>query len=148
MNDKNCCKKAAAVINGNLFAPNLHGKVCFYETPIGVKVHAVICELPPNKSGFYGFHLHKKGDCTQIDFSRAEGHYNPEKKQHPMHAGDFPMLIATKDCDAYLSFVTTRFEICEIIGRSVIIHFDRDDYTTQPSGNAGIRIGCGIICKT
>jgi Cu-Zn family superoxide dismutase len=141
------CLKAKADMHGNLFAPYLSGTVQFYETPVGVKVSAVICNLPPNDTGFYGFHLHQRGNCMGIDFKRAGEHYNPKDLKHPLHAGDFPMLLVTDKSDAYLSFVTTRFTINEIIGRSVIIHYDVDDYTSQPSGNAGIRIGCGIICK-
>ena len=59
--------------------------------------------------------------------------------------GDFPMLMATSANDAWLSFVTTRFSVCDVIGRSIVIHAERDDYTSQPAGDSGARIGCGII---
>jgi len=137
--------KAKAEIIGNELAPQLKGTVCFYNTPVGIKVSTLICNLPPNKTGFYGFHLHEIGDCSDNDFGGAGGHYNPNSLPHPMHAGDFPMLLATDNNDAYLTFVTTRFTIKEVINRSVIIHMDADDYTSQPSGNAGKRIGCGVI---
>jgi len=137
--------RAKVEIIGNEVAPELKGTVCFYNTPVGVKVSALICNLPPNKTGFYGFHLHEIGNCSHSDFSGAGGHYNTKNLPHPMHAGDFPMLLATDNNDAYLTFVTTRFTINDIINRSVIIHMGVDDYTSQPSGNAGKRIGCGVI---
>ncbi|MEZ4357381.1 MAG: superoxide dismutase family protein [Eubacteriales bacterium] len=137
--------KAMAMVKGSADAPDLNGTVWFMETPIGVHVDAKIFNLPPNKTGFYGFHLHEVGSCIEPDFESAKGHYNPEGYTHPMHAGDFPMLLATDTMDAYLSFVTTRFALKDVIGRSVIIHMDRDDYTSQPSGDAGKRIGCGVI---
>lgn len=147
LSDNKCLLKAIANMKGNLFAPCLYGKVCFYDTHNGVKVNAVIYNLPPNKSGFYGFHLHRKGNCSWPDFLKAEGHYNPDKFLHPLHAGDFPMLLATDKNNAFLSFITTRFKVKEIIGRSVIIHYERDDYTTKPSGDAGAKIACGVIHK-
>lgn len=145
MLDMRECLKAEADVRGNFHAPFLSGTVCFYDTPIGVKVSTVVNNLPPNKTGFYGFHLHEVGGCSDVDFAKAGGHYNPDFLLHPLHAGDFPMLLATRNLQAHLCFVTTRFKIEDIIGRAVIIHNDVDDYTSQPSGNAGKRIGCGVI---
>lgn len=139
------CLKAKADIVGNTSAPYLRGTVYFYKTPVGVKVNVIIHNLPSNKTGFYGFHLHEIGNCTGINFAQAGGHYNPDNIRHPLHAGDFPMLLVTEKNEAHLSFVTTRFTIEEVLNRSVIIHLDADDYTSQPSGNAGKRIGCGVI---
>ena len=95
--------------------------------------------------GFTDFHIHEIGNCALPDFSGAKGHYNPQNTAHPLHAGDFPMLLATDSMDAWLSFITTRFSVQDIIGRSVIVHLGRDDYTSQPSGDSGKRIGCGVI---
>jgi Cu-Zn family superoxide dismutase len=136
---------AAAMVRGNAAAPRLRGTVWFSDTPEGVRVRARIYGLPANETGFYGFHLHTAGNCALPDFSEAKGHYNPTGKPHPEHAGDFPMLLATDAMDAWLSFITTRFTVRDIIGRSVIIHAGRDDYTSQPAGDSGARIGCGII---
>ncbi len=105
---------------------------------------AHITGLPENETGFYGFHIHEKGDCTG-DFEGAGGHYNPEGLRHPLHAGDFPMLLGTRSGQAWLSFITGRFTVREVLGRAVIVHDMRDDYTSQPSGDAGDRIGCGVI---
>jgi Cu-Zn family superoxide dismutase len=138
-------QSAAAVIRGGMDAPNLAGNVWFTQTAQGVRVDAQLSGLPPNASGFYGFHVHTMGDCSGQDFSNAMGHYNPSGTRHPLHAGDLPPLIATDTGDAWLSFVTTRFTVRDITGRSVIIHADRDDLTSQPAGNSGKRIGCGVI---
>ena len=137
--------KAMAIVKGSPEAPMLHGTVWFAETSMGVQVDAKIYDLPPNETGFYGFHLHEAGSCMPPDFASAKGHYNPQGYPHPMHAGDFPMLLATDSMDAYLSFVTTRFSLSDVIGRSVVIHMQRDDYTSQPAGDSGARIGCGVI---
>lgn len=136
---------AIAKVEGNAEAPGLHGNVWFFDTPDGVRVNAQIYDLPPNETGFYGFHVHEVGDCSAPDFSSAKGHYNPTGAPHPKHAGDFPMLLATSANDAWLSFITTRFTVRDVIGRAVIIHSGRDDYTSQPAGDSGPRIGCGAI---
>ncbi len=144
MMEKRRCR-ANAVIKGASNAPQLSGTVWLTDSPAGVQVELYIKGLPPNETGFYGFHMHERGSCMLPDFTSAKGHYNPSGAPHPQHAGDFPMLIATKQGDAWLSFVTTRFTVCDVIGRAVVIHANRDDYTSQPAGDAGPRIGCGVI---
>lgn len=144
MMEKQRCR-AMAMIKGSSAAPALSGSVWMTDSPAGVRVEARITGLPPNETGFYGFHLHERGSCMMPDFASAKGHYNPNGAEHPLHAGDFPMLIATKENDAWLSFVTTRFTVCDVVGRSVVIHAGRDDYTSQPAGDSGARIGCGVI---
>ena len=136
---------AVASVHGDSLAPELSGIVRFYDTAVGVRVDAHIKGLPKNTTGFYGFHLHEMGECLPPDFASAKGHYNPSDTEHPLHAGDFPMLLATHAMEAWLAFVTTRFTVRDIIGRSVVIHMNLDDYTSQPAGDAGPRIGCGII---
>lgn len=137
--------RAIAVIEGGENAPLLEGTVIFTETHFGVHVEAQVSGLPVNETGFYGFHLHEGESCTLPDFESAGGHYNPEGLPHPLHAGDFPMLIVTDAKEAWLTFMTTRFEVKDIIGKTVIIHMTKDDYTTQPSGGVHGRIGCGVI---
>ncbi len=144
MMEKRRCR-AMAFIKGGENAPRLSGTVWLTDTPAGVRLEARVTGLPPNETGFYGFHLHERGSCAQPSFESAKGHYNPSGAPHPRHAGDFPVLLATNAADAWLSFVTTRFTVGEVIGRSVVIHANADDYTSQPAGNAGERIGCGII---
>lgn len=137
--------RAMAAVKGDSLAPQLKGTVWFADTPSGVWVEASVTGLPKNETGFYGFHVHETGSCEPPEFASAKGHYNPTGVPHPLHAGDFPMLLATDRMDAWLSFVTTRFTVSDIIGRSVIIHDGRDDYTSQPAGDSGPRIGCGVI---
>ena len=69
---------------------------------------------------------------------------DPEGCEHPHHAGDLPPLFGCGG-DAYLSVLTDRFAVPDILGRTVVIHQDPDDFATHPSGHAGARIGCGVI---
>lgn len=137
--------RAMAFIKGSNAASLLSGTVWLTDSPAGTRVEACIKGLPKNETGFYAFHLHERGNCALPGFLSAKGHYNPSGLPHPRHAGDFPMLIATNAGDAWLSFVTTRFSVCDVIDRSIVIHEGRDDYTSQPSGDSGARIGCGVI---
>lgn len=134
---------ATALIYGNAKHPGLIGKVVFTKVPAGgVLVTAEVIGLPQD-SGFLGFHIHEVGDCTP-PFDKTGNHYNPSKSEHPMHAGDLPPLLNNKGY-AYMSFYNERFKLDEIIGKSIIIHSMRDDFTTQPSGDAGEKIACGVI---
>lgn len=144
MLEKKRCR-AMALIKGSAAAPQLEGIVWLTDSPAGVRVEARVRGLPPSETGFYGFHLHERGSCILPDFASAKGHYNPTGAPHPQHAGDFPALLATGANDAWLSFVTTRFTVCDVLGLSIVIHAGRDDYTSQPAGDSGARIGCGII---
>ena len=143
MNDGRC--RALAVIKGDENTPQVGGSVLFTDTQAGVRVEARITGLPQNKTGFYGFHLHEGRSCVPPDFESANAHYDPEGVPHPLHAGDFPVLLATDTGEAWLGFVTTRFAVCDIIGRTLVVHRERDDYTSQPAGDAGNRIGCGVV---
>lgn len=139
---------AFARIEGNSSNPFLSGMVKFYETEFnGILVEAEIFGLPNDNSQysskFYGFHIHENGDCSNA-FTNTGNHYNPKSSPHPYHAGDFPALLGNNGY-AWCSFFDVRLTINEIIGRSVIIHDMADDFTTQPSGNSGTKIGCGVI---
>lgn len=79
-------------------------------------------------------------------FSNAMAHYNPENCPHPYHAGDMPPLFGNQGY-AFLMFLTDRFMVRNVIGKTVIIHDNPDDFTTQPSGNSGAKIACGVIQK-
>lgn len=97
-------------------------------------------------NGFFGFHIHRGGDCSGAGFSGTEGHYNPLGRGHSEYAGDLPPLLWCKG-NAYLSVKTDRFSVDEIVGRIVVIHSDPDDFHIQPAGNAGKKVACGVICK-
>lgn len=140
--------QATAWVNGNTANPQLSGLIKFYQTSYGgVLVEAEIFGLPEKKDSktgsFFGMHIHQSGNCSD-NFSNVGTHYNPGKEAHPFHAGDLLPLLDNQGY-AWSAFYTKRFTVTEIIGRSVIIHANPDDFTTQPSGNSGAMIGCGEI---
>ena len=142
---------ARAVLRGDEKHPGLRGYADFFPYRCGTVVIAELWGLPqdpgPCASNIFAMHIHATGDCTgdmDMSFSSAGGHYNPKNCPHPAHAGDMPPLFSNRGY-AWQGFYTDRFAPSEIMGRSVIIHAKRDDFTTQPSGDAGDRIGCGVI---
>lgn len=142
---------SAADISGGENYPGIRGRVIFRQQKNGVLVTADIYGLPTGEtgcdSGVFGFHIHEGEDCGsngQEPFSNTKGHYNPGDCPHPYHAGDLPPLFEN-DGYAYMSVLTNRFTATEIIGRTVVIHLKPDDFHTQPSGNSGEKIACGVI---
>lgn len=147
MNHIPCCPNAIANIRGGENAPMLCGQVKFYQMKNYVLISANIKGLPPNNSGFYGFHIHEGNSCTGTDFSDTGSHYNPNDAPHPSHAGDLPPLMLCGG-GACQTVATDRFRLTDIIGRTVVIHSMPDDFHSQPAGNAGTKIACGVICRT
>lgn len=142
---------AAAWVTGNSKNPQLSGLVKFYRTSYGgILVEAEIFGLPVSdetgSGNFYAMHIHEFGDCSG-SFDKTGMHFNPTKRPHPEHAGDLLPLLGNQGY-GWLSFYDKRFTIEDIIGRSVIIHENRDDFTTQPAGDSGVKIGCGEIRRT
>lgn len=139
---------AAAQIIGSSQFPNIRGTVFFAPTGRNVLVTADIHGLPhsggPCQSGIFAFHIHEGAACSGPDFADTGGHFNPHNCPHPHHAGDLPPLF---ECNgrAFMVVMTDRFRVQDVIGRTVIIHSGPDDFTTQPSGNAGSKIACGVI---
>ena len=130
------------------------GSVSFVETQAGVVlVRADVRGL--RGSGEYGFHVHEKGDCSSADFTSAGGHFNPGGKPHAhhgkpeRHAGDLANLKADSEGNATYAFETKLLTVTSgpnsVVGRAVVIHANPDDYTSQPAGNSGPRIACGLI---
>jgi Cu-Zn family superoxide dismutase len=129
------------------------GVVRFEETAHGVKVIANVEGLSPD--GTHGIHIHEFGDISALDAMSAGGHYNPEDNPHagpdsrPRHAGDLGNLYADSSGVAHYEREVLSLSIAgtlnPIIGRAVIVHRDADDLTSQPTGNAGPRIGAGVI---
>lgn len=139
------CPDAVAEIRGGMEVPQLSGCVQFYQESGCVLIVARISGLPRESvTGFFGFHIHQGESCFGTDFSGTGSHYNPVDQLHPEHAGDLPPLLACRG-SAYLSVKTDRFSVNEIIGRTVVIHSDPDDFNSQPAGNAGKKIACGVI---
>lgn len=135
---------AVAVIRGSDNYPQLKGWVQFYQRNNCVLVEASIQGLPVTETGFFGFHIHAGGSCTGTDFADTGSHYNPAETPHPHHAGDLPPLMVCNG-NAYLAVATGRFRLADIIGRTMVIHDMPDDFHTQPAGNAGTKIACGVI---
>jgi Cu-Zn family superoxide dismutase len=130
---------------------NATGTIIFTKTAEGIKVTA---DLQGLSKGKHGFHIHEFGDCSSSDGTSAGGHFNPEGKQHgaPMdlmrHEGDMGNIEADDAGKAHLEYVDKMLSFDgphSILGRSVILHKDEDDLKTQPTGNAGARIACGVI---
>lgn len=143
--------EAVAYIKGDGAHPGLWGSVMFYEITEGVIVVAELYGLPDSEgkcdSGVFAFHIHEGGSCSGDEFDSLRNvgaHYNPDGCQHPYHEGDMPPLFSARG-RAYLAFLTDRFTVDEIVGRTVIVHSRPDDFTTQPSGNSGTKIACGEI---
>lgn len=139
---------ALAWVRGGTQFPALSGLVKFYQTPYtGVLVEAEIFNLPnkstPGSTDFYAMHIHEMGDCSN-NFANTGEHYNPANQPHPEHAGDLPPLLGNQGY-AWTAFYDKRFSVDDIIGRSLVIHLHTDDFTTQPSGDSGAKIGCGVI---
>lgn len=143
-------------ILGNSLAPNLYGNIFFYPVPGGTQVSVELWGLPLYRPatdnsppiGPFGFHIHEYGICETTDpknpFQSAGGHYNPTNQPHGNHAGDFPVVFSNNGY-ARMSFFTDKFQPRDIIGRSVILHQNPDDFQSQPAGNSGKRMACGII---
>lgn len=143
--------QAVAKIKGSPTYPTINGTVKFYKTDLGVVVYAEVGGLPKPesrcKNRIFGFHIHEGTACegNMTDpFADAMGHYNPYGCEHPYHAGDLPPLFGNNGFAA-AAFLTDRFTVEEVLGKAIIIHDMPDDFTTQPAGNSGTKIACGII---
>lgn len=130
---------------------NTQGTAKFTQTGKNVALDLNVYKLTP---GIHAVHIHEKGDCSAADASSAGGHWNPTTEAHGkwghngFHKGDIGNLTADKDGTARLVFKTDKWclgctdETKNIMGKSLVIHADKDDFTTQPTGNAGGRVGC------
>jgi Cu-Zn family superoxide dismutase len=127
------------------------GVITFTKIQGGVKV---VADLQGLSKGKHGIHIHECGDCSAIDGSSAGGHFNPMAKSHGSpedvmrHEGDMGNIEADDSGNAHLEYVDHIMSLegqASIIGRSVIVHQHEDDLKTQPTGNAGPRVACGVI---
>ncbi|MCI0420881.1 MAG: superoxide dismutase family protein [Acidobacteria bacterium] len=139
-------------------AGNPVGKALITEEPAGgLRFHLTLRRLP---SGFHGIHVHETGDCTKPDFKSAGKHFNPEGKQHGaknpkgFHAGDLGNIEVgsegTADVEVVapqLTLKATDHSLIRPDGTAIIIHAGRDDQKSDPSGNSGNPIACGVIEK-
>lgn len=154
-NSKSNTQIEAHIIGGPL-APQINGKVTFKDVPGGTIVAVEVRGLPSYQEaadgkapiGPHGFHIHENGICEignpQDPFLAAGGHWNPTKQPHGNHAGDLPVLFSNHGY-ALMAFFTDKFKPSEAVGHAVIIHQNPDDFRSQPAGNAGKRLACGVI---
>lgn len=141
---------ACASIRGGHLYPDLIGIANFYPTRwgTGTIVEVELVNLPNTTSfspRFLGMHIHENGDCSN-SFENTGMHYNPTGAVHPYHLGDLPPVLNSNGY-SFMAFYDGFLEISDIIGRSLIIHENRDDFTSQPSGDSGNKIACGVIRK-
>jgi Cu-Zn family superoxide dismutase len=142
--------KAVAVLR-SASGSNVRGVVTFTKVEGGVRVVADIEGLTP---GEHGFHVHEFGDCSAASAASAGGHFNPHNTLHGCpetaqhHGGDLGNIAADASGIAHYDRVDKLITLNgtdSIIGRSVIVHEKADDLNSQPTGNAGARVGCGLI---
>lgn len=129
------------------------GSVRFVQRGDRTLVEARVSGLAPGSE--HGFHVHEKGDCSAPDAMSAGGHFNPGGQPHgapgaaARHAGDLPALVADAQGVATVRFDSELLGVASgtasVVGRSVIVHRDPDDYRTQPTGNSGARLACGVV---
>jgi len=129
------------------------GEITFVAKGDDVLINGQFSGLKPNSE--HGIHVHEKGDCSAVDATSAGGHFNPETKMHGSpdsgmnHAGDLPNIKSDSNGNAMYTVKLHGFSVTTgptgIVGRSVVVHRDADDYKSQPAGNSGPRIACGMI---
>lgn len=162
---KNARLAAVATMKGSAEYPSIRGKVSFYALPNATMVLAQFSGLPEpmptadaegrEQNGclnpFLGIHIHEGAACTPPAstggtgaFADAGGHLNPKNCPHPAHLGDLPPLLVDRG-SALSAIVTSRFTVGQLIGHTVVLHRMADDFHTQPSGDSGERIACGLI---
>lgn len=151
---KHAVPQASATILGSEKYDQINGTISFYDIGSATLVTFSISGIPFRngycKHPILGIHIHEGRSCTGNSadpFADAGTHYNPENCEHPIHAGDLPSVFVS-DGIAWSAFTTTRFTIKEVLGRTVILHSMSDDFHSQPAGNSGKKIACGIIKKT
>lgn len=130
------------------------GEITLTPADGGVKVAGTVSGLEPNSE--HGFHIHENGDCSAPDASSAGGHFNPTGAEHgsmdaePHQAGDMPNIKADDTGAATVDVVVPGIELgtgsaTDVMGKAIVVHADPDDYKSQPAGNAGARLACGVI---
>lgn len=166
MNERSICHilsqkpYAQAILSGSNLAQNLKAIVNLYPFHRGsiVAIEATGLPYDHNQSasvkpmGPFAWHVHDGSSCTgptmgDKSFESAQSHYNPTDTIHPEHAGDLPAIFPTHGGYAFMVVYTDRFTPRDVIGKTMIIHQDPDDFRSQPAGNSGPKIACGVIGK-
>ncbi len=157
--------RATAILRGSDDYPGIRGRVSFAPAKGGVVMITEIYGLPTGgdsctENRIFALHIHEGNRCSPKSaipanpddpddpgtgvFADAGEHYNPRRCPHPYHAGDLPPVFAS-DGFAWSAVYLDRFTVDEVIGKTVILHEGVDDFSSQPAGNAGARIACGVI---
>jgi len=144
---------ATAMIEGRS-GSTLTGTATFVQNGDAVHVTVDVAGAP---EGVHAVHLHEKGDCSAPDATSAGGHFNPMHMEHGSpdapshHAGDFGNMTVAGDGHGHLELDTTMLTVLpgdrSVAGRAIVVHAKEDDMHTQPTGNAGGRIGCGVVAE-
>ncbi len=133
-------------LSAKIFGQGIKGSAYFWGTKFGVVCLFDVFGLPKNK--FLGLHIHEGNSCTPTTppnaFENAGGHLNLTKNMHPNHSGDLPPLYSNSG-HALSAVLIDKFTLNDIKNRTIIIHAQPDDFSTQPSGNSKERIACGVI---
>lgn len=149
---------AQAVLEPAKDTPGFSGRVTFTQAGSQVRVVADVAGVSP--PGNHGFHLHENGKCERDpgkDFASAGGHFNPAGVPHACpeaashHAGDLGNIVINSDGTGHVDVITSTLSLSgasSVVGRAVILHAAPDDCTTQPTGNAGGRLACGVIAAS
>lgn len=151
---------AALTASANLASASgslVSGKVALMPMNGGVHLTGEVGGLAPNS--VHGIHIHETGDCSAVDAASAGGHFNPAGQAHGKagagahHAGDMDNITANAEgvarVDMHLQGVTVGSRGAnDVVGRAVVVHAAADDYRSQPAGNSGARVACGVIAAT
>jgi Cu-Zn family superoxide dismutase len=134
---------------------SVHGAATFVRSGGVALVNVNLAGFKPNST--HGLHIHDSGDCSARDGSSAGGHFNPTSSDHggsngrPRHSGDLGNITADSKGEIYATFevgdIAFGTGADSIIGRGLIVHADVDDLKSQPAGNSGVRVACGLITR-
>lgn len=144
--------QAVAHLVGSHAYKEIRGTVSFYDTPFGCLVVTEATGLPHHEgtceTHFFGFHIHQGARCGskagEEPFAESGTHYNPDQCLHPQHAGDLPPLTEENGM-AFSAVLAGQLTVAEVLGKTVVLHTDPDDFHTRPAGASGTKMACGMI---